>query len=188
MSKQLRYEERLFLEKLQAVGIPTPNLSYLFDPLYKWRFDFAWRDRGAAVDFLGDESIDAKRHNAATLAGWLVYYIPRHWYQGPSGEVNVVVDRVRSLLTMARVSAPARRLSLKEEANEVAKRLRTEYGIEATGVHRGAEAAAQRAFTRDPMHDGEWDAKADGDAADNLTGPRHRNGPASATVSRRRAL
>ena len=59
--------------------------EFVFAPPRKWRFDFAWRDIGIAVEIEGgswvqgrhtrgaDFARDAEKYNEAAIRGWRVY-------------------------------------------------------------------------------------------------------------------
>lgn len=82
--------------QMQAHGLPDPVEEFPFDPVRKWRFDFAWPELKIALeveggteryatDSLGQRHLvggrhnrprgyeaDLEKYNAATLAGWRV--------------------------------------------------------------------------------------------------------------------
>lgn len=76
------YLEALLVQQMQALGLPTPKREYRFDPVRRWRLDFAWPVERLAVEieggiwsggrhvrgagFLGD----IEKHNALALLGW----------------------------------------------------------------------------------------------------------------------
>ncbi len=76
----------LFRALCKRAGLPEPEREFLFaKPDRLWRFDFAWSDRGIALEveggvwthgrhtrgkgFLGDMA----KYNAAALRGWYVF-------------------------------------------------------------------------------------------------------------------
>lgn len=76
------YLEALFWQQLEALDLPMPAKEYRFDPIRRWRLDFAWPDLKLAVEieggvwsggrhvrgagFLGD----IEKHNALAMGGW----------------------------------------------------------------------------------------------------------------------
>lgn len=73
-----------FARIMRAFKFPTPTREFRFDPIRKWRFDFAWPDQKVAVELdggiwtKGGHSTgtgimrDMEKSNAAQLDGWLV--------------------------------------------------------------------------------------------------------------------
>lgn len=69
----------------RAHGLPLPVREYRFDPVRRWRFDYAWPDRLVALEQEGGVWTqgrhvrplgvlkDIEKYNAATLAGWSVF-------------------------------------------------------------------------------------------------------------------
>lgn len=69
---------------IRATKLPEPVREYQFDPVRKWRADFAWPDAKLLVECEGGihsrgrhtqpEGFrkDAEKYNAAALAGWRV--------------------------------------------------------------------------------------------------------------------
>lgn len=65
-------------------GIALPQREYRFAPPRKWRFDFAWPDKGVAVEVEGGVYVrgrhqrpkgfenDCEKYNEACLRGWRV--------------------------------------------------------------------------------------------------------------------
>jgi very-short-patch-repair endonuclease len=76
--------EAAYARILRGLKFPTPAREYRFDPIRKWRFDFAWPDQRVAVELdggiwtKGGHSTgggimrDMEKSNAAQLSGWLV--------------------------------------------------------------------------------------------------------------------
>jgi len=76
--------EAAFARIVRGLKFPTPTREYRFDPVRKWRFDFAWPDQKVAVELdggiwtKGGHSTgsgimrDMEKSNAAQLDGWLV--------------------------------------------------------------------------------------------------------------------
>lgn len=74
-----------------ATGLPAPEAEYRFDPIRKWRFDFAWPKLMIAIEveglnprgYSGHTTVqgyvkDMEKYNAATVLGWRVLrYQPR---------------------------------------------------------------------------------------------------------------
>ena len=52
----------VFAVACRAAGLPEPEPEYQFHPRRKWRFDFAWPDRGIALEIDGGTWISG-RHN-----------------------------------------------------------------------------------------------------------------------------
>jgi very-short-patch-repair endonuclease len=76
--------ERLFLDRCRMAGLPTPVQEHRPMAARNWRFDFAWPERQVALEVEGGTwangrhnrgrgyESDARKYNAATLAGWRV--------------------------------------------------------------------------------------------------------------------
>ena len=76
--------ERAMAYQMRVSGLPLPSREYRFDPVRRWRFDFAWPERRVALEVEGGVWTggrhcrprgfqgDAEKYNAATLAGWSV--------------------------------------------------------------------------------------------------------------------
>lgn len=76
--------EAAYARILRGLKFPTAVREYRFDPIRKWRFDFAWPDQRVAVELdggiwtKGGHSTgsgimrDMEKSNAAQLSGWLV--------------------------------------------------------------------------------------------------------------------
>ena len=70
---------------IRAAGLPAPAPQHRFDPVRKWRFDFAWPAARIAAEIHGGTHTggrhvrgagfedDRQKMNAATLAGWRVF-------------------------------------------------------------------------------------------------------------------
>ena len=84
LPKKLSPGECAFALHCRAEGLKTPEREFVFYPGRQWRFDFAWPQVRLAVEIEGGiwnggahtrgghfES-DAKKYNAAGLAGWTV--------------------------------------------------------------------------------------------------------------------
>jgi hypothetical protein len=76
----------LFRALCKRVGLPEPRREYKFaHPDRAWRFDFAWVDRGVALEVEGGAwsggrhtrgkgfLADMEKYNAAALRGWLLF-------------------------------------------------------------------------------------------------------------------
>jgi len=74
--------EELLASHIRAWGLPTPEREHRFDPVRRWRLDFAWpafmvaaevegltREGGRHQRMAGFEK-DAEKYTAAQLAGW----------------------------------------------------------------------------------------------------------------------
>jgi very-short-patch-repair endonuclease len=76
--------EAAYARIMRALKFPTPTREFRFDPIRKWRFDFAWPDQKVAVELdggiwtKGGHSTgtgimrDMEKSNQAQLDGWLV--------------------------------------------------------------------------------------------------------------------
>jgi len=53
--RKLREQQRhlTFLAQCEKHGIPTPHYEYLFHPVRKWRFDYAWPDKKVYLEIQG---------------------------------------------------------------------------------------------------------------------------------------
>jgi very-short-patch-repair endonuclease len=104
--------ERGFLCLCQHQNLPRPIPQYRFDPVRKWRFDFAWPDVRLAVEIDGGlfsrgrhqraagYQADCEKFNAAMLAGWRVLrYTTRDLTRRP---VPVAEEVAQALETFAR--------------------------------------------------------------------------------------
>lgn len=70
--------------QIKALGLPEPEREHRFDPVRRWRFDFAWPADRLAVEVQGaiyargkhgrgtGIEKDHEKANAAVLAGWRV--------------------------------------------------------------------------------------------------------------------
>ena len=77
-------EESLALQ-LRAINLHGWEREYRFDPVRRWRFDFAFEHRKFAIEIEGGSWIggrhsrgggfeaDQEKYEAAMLAGWTVY-------------------------------------------------------------------------------------------------------------------
>jgi very-short-patch-repair endonuclease len=88
-----------FARILRGLKFPTPTREYRFDPVRKWRFDFAWPDQRVAVEIDGGIWTksghstgggimrDMEKSNAAQLDGWLVLrFTDKHLEDGSAIE------------------------------------------------------------------------------------------------------
>lgn len=76
--------ERSFETQLRFINAPAAVREHRFDPVRKWRFDFAWPDLLVAVEIEGGSFIqgrhtrgesfkaDCVKYCEAAIAGWLV--------------------------------------------------------------------------------------------------------------------
>jgi len=81
--------ERAFLTywRMLARNEPEPECEYVFHPTRKWRFDFAWPDKLAAVEMQGATwaqgrhtrgmgyRADCEKLAEAQLLGWRVFWV-----------------------------------------------------------------------------------------------------------------
>jgi very-short-patch-repair endonuclease len=105
-SKRRALEDRLALQIL-AHALPTAEREYRFDPVRRWRFDFAWPDFRLAVEVDGGTwsagrhsrgpgfEADAEKLNAATALGWRVFrYTGTHVRTGYAvSQISVELER-----------------------------------------------------------------------------------------------
>jgi very-short-patch-repair endonuclease len=73
-----------FERLLRSVGLPAPVREHRFDPVRRWRFDYAWLEHKVALEVEGGVWTggrhtrgagfvgDIEKYNAATVAGWRV--------------------------------------------------------------------------------------------------------------------
>lgn len=95
------------LVQLKAAGLPLPVEEYRFDDSRKWRFDYAWVERGIALEIEGGtRSVpgggrhqrhkgyqnDCRKYNRATLSGWKVLRFTSEMIA--SGEALKVLESV----------------------------------------------------------------------------------------------
>jgi very-short-patch-repair endonuclease len=100
-------EEALAFQ-LRAVGLPLPEREYRFDPVRRWRFDFAWPGHMLAVEIDGVTrgrgvgahqrcdglERDYEKGNSAQLAGWTVlHFTPRQVRAGVA--IAVIKEALR---------------------------------------------------------------------------------------------
>ena len=97
--------ETTFSVYCQLLKLPEPHAQYRFDPIRRWRFDFAWPDHRLAVEidggvYTGGRHVrgsgytrDCEKLNAAVLAGWRVLRFVSH--QVKTGEA---IETVRLAL------------------------------------------------------------------------------------------
>lgn len=72
---------------IRAEKLPTPETEFRFDPVRRWRFDFAWPMHFVACEVEGGiwtngrhsrgagMQADMVKYNAATAAGWRVFRV-----------------------------------------------------------------------------------------------------------------
>jgi very-short-patch-repair endonuclease len=70
----------------KACGLPEPRPEYLFHPVRKWRFDYAWPDQKIALEVDGGiwtqgrhtrgagKKNDMEKFTAAAMYGWRILY------------------------------------------------------------------------------------------------------------------
>lgn len=76
--------EEIFALQVKAEGLAGQEREYRFDPVRKWRFDFAWPAKRLAVEVEGGTwtggrhtrgsgyQADLEKYNAAAAQGWTV--------------------------------------------------------------------------------------------------------------------
>lgn len=79
--------ERSIAWTMRIAGLPEPEVEFLFAKPRRWRFDFAWPDKKAALEVEGGSWVggrhtsgagfeaDAEKYNEAALRGWRVYRV-----------------------------------------------------------------------------------------------------------------
>ena len=82
--KSIRAVPLDFSKIIVAAGLPEPVEEFRFDPVRKWRFDYAWPERMLALEIEGGTwtggrhvrgkgyERDCEKYNAAALLGWKV--------------------------------------------------------------------------------------------------------------------
>ena len=93
-AKRSHLEDRLALW-MEHEGLPRPVRELRFAPPRRWRFDFAWPERGLAVEIEGgvfvhgghsrgvDFTEDCEKYNAAAILGWVVLrFTVKHFEDG----------------------------------------------------------------------------------------------------------
>lgn len=96
-------EERL-AAYIASARLPRPVREFKFAaPARQWRFDFAWPDRGLALEVEGGTFVngahsrgrgmreDAEKYNAAAIAGWHVLRVTTDMFR--DGSAFQVVQR-----------------------------------------------------------------------------------------------
>lgn len=96
-------EERLAIW-IQREGLPVPVREFRFAaPERQWRFDFAWPDRGIAIEIEGGTFVrgrhsrgvgmreDAEKYNFATLRGWRIFRVTGDMFT--NGEAFAIAKR-----------------------------------------------------------------------------------------------
>jgi len=80
--------EELLAFHIRAEKLQKPEREFLFHPVRKWRFDFAWPDKKIAVEVEGGIWTggrhtrgkgfldDCEKYNQAALLGWMVLRFP----------------------------------------------------------------------------------------------------------------
>lgn len=77
-------QEFLYYFEMLAINFPVPEAEFKFDPVRKWRFDWAWPSKKIAVEVEGNawhvpgggrhmQDKDLEKYNTATLDGWRVF-------------------------------------------------------------------------------------------------------------------
>lgn len=80
----MKYNPKIVLAYFKEVGLPKPEVEYVFLPNRKFRFDFAWPQQKVALEVEGGVFIrgahgsvsgilrDLQKYNLAACAGWRV--------------------------------------------------------------------------------------------------------------------
>ncbi len=103
--KTSHLEERVAIW-IEREGLPRPVREFRFAPPRLWRFDFAWPDRGLAIEVEGGTFVhgrhnrgggmakDAEKYNTAALAGWVIVRVTTDMFR-----TSEAFDTVRRALT-----------------------------------------------------------------------------------------
>ena len=88
--------EAMLAFQIKVAGLPEPTREFVFHPVRKWRFDFAWPERRVAAEVEGGIFSygrhvspagfieDCRKYGEALLLGWRVLRFPAPWVD--SGE------------------------------------------------------------------------------------------------------
>lgn len=90
MAKDKTAQHETFFSLLNNVGIKLPTPEYMFNPVRKWRLDYAWPEQRIALEVEGGIFIhgrhsrgagmekDFEKYNTAALQGWrIVKCVPK---------------------------------------------------------------------------------------------------------------
>lgn len=100
-------------------GLPAPETEYLFHPVRRWRFDFAWPDALVYLEVEGGiytegahGSIsgalrDIEKYNAAAALGWTGIRALPEWLPGDRG-LSIDGELVANLTTLINLKTPNR--------------------------------------------------------------------------------
>lgn len=95
--------EELLAFHIRAGKLQKPEREFRFDPVRKWRFDFAWPDKMVAVEVEGGIWTggrhtrgvgflnDCSKYNHASLLGWMILRFPVEVIE--SGEALQVIEK-----------------------------------------------------------------------------------------------
>ena len=95
--------EELLAFHIRAWKLEKPEREFRFDPVRKWRFDFAWPDKMIAVEVEGGIWTggrhtrgvgflsDCEKYNCAALLGWMILRFPVEVIT--SGEALKVIEK-----------------------------------------------------------------------------------------------
>jgi very-short-patch-repair endonuclease len=99
-------EETLALH-IRACKLPPPVREYAFDPVRRWRIDFAWPDHvpplavevdGAVHRIKARWNADAEKHLALALAGWMLIRVT-----GRMVRSGTAIEALERVLTRSRI-------------------------------------------------------------------------------------
>lgn len=105
--------ELLIDAQIEQAGLPKPEREHRFDPVRRWRLDWAWPAHNTALEAEGGIYSrgrhtrgagfegDCYKYNAATLAGWRVYRVT-----SGMARRNEVVPLLRKALKQRRERQP----------------------------------------------------------------------------------
>lgn len=80
----MKYNPKIAVAYFVQSGLPRPEIEFQFLKTRKWRFDFAWPQRGIALEVEGGiwtggrhsrgagMAKDMEKYNTAALRGWMV--------------------------------------------------------------------------------------------------------------------
>lgn len=99
--------EARFLTLCRCWRLPEPEREYRFDPVRRWRFDFAWPDVRVALEVEGGVyshgrhtrgsgfTRDVEKYNMAVMLGWAVLRVTGAMlYEEPDAVVGMVKQTI----------------------------------------------------------------------------------------------
>jgi very-short-patch-repair endonuclease len=118
MKSRSDLEDKLAFQ-IRAVGLPAPIREYRFHPVRKWRFDFAYPEKGIAIEIHGGIFIsgrhnrpigfakDCEKYSHAALAGFRVLH-----FTGAEIKSGMAVNQIEEALNGSKDS-PVTQLGLR---------------------------------------------------------------------------